>query len=148
MIVSGEQWRDSAIHIHASILPQTPLPGKNHLNGIVFWSINMEFLWFFSSSLIFLRDMLRFSVSKSCNFSVKSLLSILLFWYHGEWTSFLIPFSDYSQLIYRTFKTWRSWHPKSWPSFNGKWMEKSGNSDRFYFLLLQNHCRQWLQPWN
>ena len=24
----------------------------------------------------------------------------------------------------------------------------SGNSDRFYFLGLQNHCRWWLQPWN
>ena len=25
---------------------------------------------------------------------------------------------------------------------------KSGNSDRLYFLGLQNHCRWWLQPWN
>ena len=25
---------------------------------------------------------------------------------------------------------------------------KNGNSDRFYFLGLQNHCRWWLQPWN
>ena len=25
---------------------------------------------------------------------------------------------------------------------------KIGSSDRFYFLGLQNHCRQWLQPWN
>ena len=25
---------------------------------------------------------------------------------------------------------------------------KSGSSDRFCFLRLQNHCRQWLQPWN
>ena len=25
---------------------------------------------------------------------------------------------------------------------------KSGNRDRFYFLGLQNHGRQWLQPWN
>ena len=24
----------------------------------------------------------------------------------------------------------------------------SGNSDRLYFLGLQNHCRLWLQPWN
>ena len=23
-----------------------------------------------------------------------------------------------------------------------------GNSDRLYFLELQNHCRWWLQPWN
>ena len=25
---------------------------------------------------------------------------------------------------------------------------KNGNSDGFYFLGLQNHCRQWLQPFN
>ena len=25
---------------------------------------------------------------------------------------------------------------------------KSGNRGRFYFLVLQNHCRCWLQPWN
>ena len=24
---------------------------------------------------------------------------------------------------------------------------KSESSDRFYFLGLQNHCRQWLKPW-
>ena len=24
----------------------------------------------------------------------------------------------------------------------------NGNTDRLYFLGLQNHCRQWLQPWN
>ena len=24
----------------------------------------------------------------------------------------------------------------------------SGNSDRLYFLGLQNHCRRWLHPWN
>ena len=27
-------------------------------------------------------------------------------------------------------------------------MEKNGNSDRIYFLGLQNDCRLWLQPWN
>ena len=26
--------------------------------------------------------------------------------------------------------------------------EKSANSDRFYFIVLQNHCGLWLQPWN
>ena len=25
---------------------------------------------------------------------------------------------------------------------------KIGSSDRFYFLGLQNHCKQWLQSWN
>jgi len=28
VIVSGEQQKDSAIHIHVSILPQTPLPSR------------------------------------------------------------------------------------------------------------------------
>ena len=28
VIVSGEQWRDSAISIHVSIFPQTPLPSR------------------------------------------------------------------------------------------------------------------------
>ena len=28
VIASGEQWRDSAIRVHASILPQTPLPSR------------------------------------------------------------------------------------------------------------------------
>ena len=28
-----------------------------------------------------------------------------------------------------------------------KW-GKNGNNDRLYFLGLQNHCGQWLQPWN
>ena len=33
---------------------------------------------------------------------------------------------------------------------NASWLKdggKNGNSDRFYFLGLQNHCRRWLQPW-
>jgi len=25
---------------------------------------------------------------------------------------------------------------------------KKGNSNRFYFSGLQNHCGRWLQPWN
>ena len=28
-----------------------------------------------------------------------------------------------------------------------KW-GNNGNSDRLYFLGLQNHCRRWLQAWN
>ena len=31
---------------------------------------------------------------------------------------------------------------------NGGEMGKNGNSDRLYFLGLQNQCRWWLQPWN
>jgi len=34
-----------------------------------------------------------------------------------------------------------------WPHYftASKWI-KNGNSDRLYFLGLQNHCRQWLWP--
>jgi len=34
----------------------------------------------------------------------------------------------------------------SYFSANRRW--QSGSSDRFYFLGLQNHSGQWLQPWN
>ena len=40
----------------------------------------------------------------------------------------------------------RSWHLV--PSLHGKQEAKSESSERFYFLRLQNHCRQELQPWN
>ena len=45
-----------------------------------------------------------------------------------------------------TFRKLKSWHPV--PSLHGKWMGNNGNSDRLYFLGLQNHCLWWLQPWN
>ena len=53
---------------------------------------------------------------------------------------------------------WKSWiktqHSKNkdqgiWSHhFMGTRWVKIGNSDRLYFLGLQNHWRQWLQPWN
>ena len=33
--------------------------------------------------------------------------------------------------------------PMAWWQIDGV-----GNSDRLYFLKLQNHCRWWLQPWS
>ena len=44
------------------------------------------------------------------------------------------------------FKKLRSWHPV--PSLHGKKWGSNGNSDRLYFLGLQNYCRWWLQPWS
>ena len=32
--------------------------------------------------------------------------------------------------------------------FMANWWGNNGNSDRLYFLGLQNHYRWWLQPWN
>ena len=53
---------------------------------------------------------------------------------------------------------WKSWlktqHSKNedhsiWSHhfMTNRW-ENNANSDRLYFLGLQNHCRWWLQPWN
>ena len=39
-----------------------------------------------------------------------------------------------------TFKKQRSWNPVT--NFMANRRGKSGNSDRLYFLGLQNHCRQ------
>ena len=36
---------------------------------------------------------------------------------------------------------------KSYHFMANRW-GNNGNSDRLYFLGLQNHCRWWLQPWN
>ena len=56
VIVSGEQQRDSATHIHVSILPQTPLPSRmphnteqssmwdNYFNGLIFLFLKFIFL--------------------------------------------------------------------------------------------------------
>ena len=55
-------------------------------------------------------------------------------------------------------ESWKSWlktqHSKNedhviWSrDFMANRWENNGNSDRLYFLGLQNHCRWWLQPWN
>ena len=53
----------------------------------------------------------------------------------GEWKSWL--------------KTRDSENLRSWSHhFMANRWGNSGNSDRPYFLGLQNHCRWWLQPWN
>ena len=39
-------------------------------------------------------------------------------------------------------------HPGLIDYFMANRWGKKGNSYRFYFLGLQNHCRWWLQPWN
>ena len=43
-------------------------------------------------------------------------------------------------------KKLRSWHPVH--HFMANRRVNSRSSNRFYFLGLKNHCRQWLQPWN
>ena len=53
---------------------------------------------------------------------------------------------------------WKSWlktqhskkedHVIQTHHFIGERWRNNGDSDRLYFLGLQNHCRCWLQPWN
>ena len=54
-------------------------------------------------------------------------------------------------------REWQGWHKTHFKNCNCDIMShhfmanrwgKNGNSDRFYFLGLQNLCGQWLQPWN
>ena len=37
---------------------------------------------------------------------------------------------------------------RSWHHFITNRWRNNGNSERHYYLGLQNHCRWWLQPWN
>ena len=76
-------------------------------------------------------------------------------WYHSngkKWRGAKEPLDENERI------EWKSWlktqHSKN--KDHGIWSHhfmaikwiKSGNSDIFYFLGLQNHCRQWLLPWN
>ena len=55
-------------------------------------------------------------------------------------------------------REWKSWLKTQYSKneYHGIWPHHfmvnrwgiNGNSDRLYFLGLQNHCRWWLQPWN
>ena len=45
VIVSGEQRRDSAIHVHVSILFQTPLPSRLPCTQWLFYITAVNYLW-------------------------------------------------------------------------------------------------------
>ena len=60
MVVPGEQQKDSAIHIHASILPQSPLPPRCHRH----WA---EFPALYSRTLLFIH-----SIHKSLHLIIPS----------------------------------------------------------------------------
>ena len=61
-------------------------------------------------------------------------------WSPLGWTGWI---SMQSKGLWRVFFNTRV-HISSWQRERGK----SGCSDIFSFLGLQNHCRWWLQPWN
>ena len=65
---------------------------------------------------------------------------------------------ELKSLLMKVKEEWKSWlktqHSKnkdhgirSHHFMANRW-RKNGNSDRLYFLGLENHCRWWLQPWN
>ena len=58
-----------------------------------------------------------------------------------ELKSFLMKVKEESENLAQdsTFRKLRSWHLVL--SLHGKYMGNNGNSDRLYFLGLQNHCR-------
>ena len=68
--------------------------------------------------------------------SEEELLSLLMKMKNESWKAGL-------KLNIRKLK---SWHLV--PSLHGNRWGNNGNSDRLYFLGLQNHCRLWLQPRN
>ena len=66
VVISGEQGKDSAIHIHGYILPQTPLPSRLPLNikqssmccsvGLCWLSILNAAVWDMSISKLILLE--------------------------------------------------------------------------------------------
>ena len=57
-----------------------------------------------------------------------------------ELKGFLMRVKDESEKAGLKFKEVRSWHLVP--------LGKVGTGTDFNFLRLQNHCRQWLHPWN
>ena len=65
---------------------------------------------------------------------------------------------ELKSLLMKVKQDWQSWpntqhsknkdHDIQFHHFIANRWGNNGNSDRRYFLRLQNHCRWWLQPWN
>ena len=53
----------------------------------------------------------------------------------------LMKVKEESEKVGLKFKIQKTKIMASGPSLHDKYMEKSGNSERLYFLGLQNHCR-------
>ena len=78
-------------------------------------------------------------------------------WYADDTTLMAESEGELNSLLMKV-REWKSWlktqHSKtkdhgiqSHHFIANRW-GNNGNSDRLYFLGLQNHCRWWLQPWN
>ena len=115
-----------------------------------------DFFFFFCFSLF--QAFLPCPKRKSLN--IKSLRIRKAHPSHSQFTPFLnhLPTRIYfqtkqscSSFIYLAHPCYitNKWYHGIWSHhFIAKRRQKSGISDRFYFLGLQNHCGEWLQPWN
>ena len=68
-----------------------------------------------------------------------------------ELKSLLIKVKEESEKAGSKFNIWKTRIMASSPTNSMadiNWRQKSRSSDRFYFLRLQNHYEQWLQPLN
>ena len=95
VVVSCEQWRDSAIHIRTSILPQTPLPSRlahntEHCDNIVLHHRTLLVIHFKYSSVLpcFLTAhfgasfILKYKVAvKSRNIRKENIFEKIAYWY-------------------------------------------------------------------
>ena len=65
-----------------------------------------------------------------------------------ELKSFLMKVKEESEKVSLKFNIQKTKIMASGPITSLQIWGNSRNSDRLYFLRLQNHCRWWLQPWN
>ena len=116
-VVPGEQWRDSAVHIHISILPQAPLPSRlthniEHYNNIVLYHRSFLVIHFKYSSIVpcFLRAhfgacfMLEYKVAvKSNNIRKECACEKIAYWYVKYDKNNMSMFPDF---IAKQYITW------------------------------------------
>ena len=77
-------------------------------------------------------------------------ISVTCRWHHpygGKWSRTKAPLDESER------GEWKSWlktqHSENLDhGFRSSMANRWGNSGRFYFWGLHNHCRWWLQPWN
>ena len=64
-----------------------------------------------------------------------------------ELKSLLMNVKEESEKAGLKLNIWKTKIMKSYHFMANRW-RKNGCNGRFYFPGLQNHCGQWLQPWN
>ena len=112
------------------ILTSEPLHLPSHLEG--FCTEVLALLFFF---LCFIQSLITHSQQPSLDSIYIALMN-------------LTPLPCLISLYLRSISTWDIIYSFTYclSTSRTRW-EKNGNSGRFYFLSLQNYCRQWLQPW-